>query len=138
MCVCSGLQGERRLVHHDVPFGGCGPQGLLGGRSSDPSKLAATVRQQGQLETQDNIVSRGNYGNITGLKKKKKKGQDLHSVLSVLALRACFVYSYPVVHVLLGVRCQDQRPPLFGPFRRVHGEGEVSLSKQRNQRRHFV
>lgn len=62
----------------------------------------------------------------------------LRSVLGVLALRACFVNCYPVVHVLLGVRCQDQGPPLLGPFWRVHGEGEVSLSKQRNQRRHFV
>lgn len=56
MRVRGGLQGERRLVHHDVPLGGCGPQSLPGGRSSDPSKLAATVGQQGQLETQDNGV----------------------------------------------------------------------------------
>lgn len=131
--MCGGLQGGQRLVHHDVPLGGCGPQGLPGGRSSDPSKLAAAVGQQGQLETQD-IVSRGNHGKVSG----KRRGQDLRSVLGVLALRAWFVCCYPVVHVLLGVRCQDQGPPLFGPFRRVDGEGEVSLSKQRNQRRHVV
>lgn len=45
---------------------------------------------------------------------------------------------YPVVHVLLGVRCQDQGPPLLGPLRRVDGEGEVSLTQQRNQRRHVL
>lgn len=83
MCVCSGLQGERRLVHHDVPLGGCGPQGLPGGRSSDPSKLTAAVGQQGQLETQDNIISRGNRGNIAGKQtnKQTKNGQDLPSTI---------------------------------------------------------
>lgn len=64
--VCCGLQRGRRLVHHDVPLGGCGPHGLPGGRAGDPSKLAATVGQQGQLETQDNVVSRGKHGNVTG------------------------------------------------------------------------
>lgn len=45
---------------------------------------------------------------------------------------------YPVVHVLLGVRRQDQGPPLLGALRRVDGEGEVSLTQQRDQRRHVL
>lgn len=53
MCVCSCLQGEGWLMNHYVPLRGCGPQGLSGWGTCDPSTLAATVRQQGQLTTQD-------------------------------------------------------------------------------------
>lgn len=79
----SGLQGERRLVHQDVPLGGRGPQGLLGGRSGDPSKLAATVRQQGQLETRDNVVSGGNHGNFTGVNECQKSTKPVRTYATV-------------------------------------------------------
>lgn len=79
-----GLQGERRLVHQDVPLGGRGPQGLLGGRSGDPSKLAATVGQQGQLETQDNVVSSGgNHGNFTGESECQKSSKPARTYATV-------------------------------------------------------
>lgn len=50
--MSGGLQGEGRLVDHDVPLGRGGPQGLSGWGTCDPSTLTATVRQQAQLDTQ--------------------------------------------------------------------------------------
>lgn len=51
-CVCSGLQGEGRLMNHNVSFGGGGPHGLSGRWSCDSTTLTATVGQQAQLFTQ--------------------------------------------------------------------------------------
>lgn len=53
---------------------------------------------------------------------------------------ACFQKHeyYPVIHVPFSLCCQDQRPPLFGPFSCVHGKGIVAVPEHRNQHRHFI
>ena len=45
---------------------------------------------------------------------------------------------YPVVHVLLSLCCQNQRPPLLGPLGCVHSKGIVAVPEHRNQSRHFA
>lgn len=117
--VCRSLQGEGRLVDHDVSLCGCGPQSLSGWRTCDPTTLAATLRQQAQLE------------------KKTDTHRHWHKRCTA-GFDAGFVGCYPVAHIRLCLRCQDQRPPLFRPLGCVHSKGIVAVPEHWNQRRHFI
>lgn len=80
------LQGEGRLVDHDVALRGGGPQGVSGWWSHDPATLAATVRQQSQLQTQQRDRRQGETHEIWS---KTLSFKLAVSLLDPLPIRSC-------------------------------------------------